>query len=532
VVNESIPVFSLLSHYISVTIIPELQDYWEVTMKKLASLFIAITFFFIPLSNVSASPGGTDLSGGHTCWTNCAQYGLETGEYHYHDSNGDIIRETPEPIPSQPEPAGLFTDTGGHWAEANINLLYEMGLVGGYSDGSFGVKKSITRAEAAAIITRHLGLSPSKPSFTDVSSGHWAYASIGAIAKEGIMGGYTDGSFKPNEAITRAELSAMLVRAYELSGKSTISFKDVSSRHWAYGVIQIMVKNNITGGYPDNTFRPNSNVNRAEFASFLARIIRNTDAEAAGGEITAFFIDVGQGDSILIKTPNGKNILIDGGNRYAGDEVISFLKQKGIHSIDLMVATHPDADHIGGLVDVLKQFPVKKVLDSGKVHTTETYTEYLSLIDQKGIPLAIPSAGEYLNIDEDLIVRVLNSANESSSLNESSIVLKIVHEDVSFLLTGDATVENEEDMLHSFDVSADILKAGHHGSDTSSSINFLKAVQPAFTILSYGENSYGHPYQSVIQRLQSIGSELFSTYNDGNIKVQSTENGYSISGDK
>jgi competence protein ComEC len=137
-----------------------------------------------------------------------------------------------------------------------------------------------------------------------------------------------------------------------------------------------------------------------------------------------------------------------------------------------------------------------------------------------------------LNIDEDLIVRVLNSANESSSLNESSIVLKIVHEDVSFLLTGDATVENEEDMLHSFDVSADILKAGHHGSDTSSSINFLKAVQPAFTILSYGENSYGHPYQSVIQRLQSIGSELFSTYNDGNIKVQSTENGYSISGDK
>ncbi|PWW29392.1 beta-lactamase superfamily II metal-dependent hydrolase [Cytobacillus oceanisediminis] len=491
-------------------------------MKKLVVLFLTVSLFLIPISKVSASPGGTDSSGGHTCWTNCAQYGLETGEYHYHDANGNIIRDNPKPQP------GLFTDTGGHWAEANINLLYELGLVGGYSDGSFGVKKSITRAEVAVIITRHLDLPTARPSFTDVTSKHWAYTSIGAVAKADIMGGYSGGSFKPNAAITRAELAAMLVRAYDLTGKSSISFKDVSTKHWAYGVIQVLVHNDITGGYPDNTFRPNSNVNRAEFASFLARIIRNYDVNIAGGEITAHFINVGQGDSILLETPNGKNVLIDGGNRYAGDEVIDYLAKEGINSIDVMVATHPDADHIGGLIEVLKKVPVKKVLDSGKVHTTQTYTDYLTLIDQKDIPMEIPSKGEFLNIDEDLVVQVLNSTYSSSDLNESSVVLKVVHEDVSFLLTGDATMENEANMTLQYNVSADILKAGHHGSSTSTSSSFLNKVQPSITILSYGDNSYGHPNSEVVLRLKSIGSKIFSTYNDGNIIVESTENGFTV----
>jgi competence protein ComEC len=499
-------------------------------MKKLISLFSILMFLTIPLASVQASPGGTDSSGGHTCWTNCAKYGLETGEYHYHDDEGNIIRED-KPTDPKP-PIGLFTDTGGHWAESAIEYLYNLDLVSGYSDGSFGVKKSITRAEAATIITRHLDLPGSTPSFHDVSSKHWAYYSIGAVSEAHIMGGYEDGSFKANDPISRAELATLLVRAYELSGKDTLTFTDVKSSHWAYGAIQILVKNDITGGYPDNTFRPNNNVTRAEFATFLTRIIKNNQVELAGGEITASFIDVGQGDSTLIQTSEGKTILIDGGDRYSGDEVSSYLRRHGVDTIDLMVATHPDSDHIGGLVDILHNFPVKKVLDSGKVHTTETYQTYLSLLDTMNIPVEIPTIGEFIDFDEHLSIQVLNSTNDSSDSNESSIVLNINHEDVDLLLTGDATIENEQDMMKRFNVDADILKAGHHGSSTSSSLNFLQAVSPDITILSYGENSYGHPDSEVVQRLRSVGSEIYSTYYDGNIVLETGENGYSIMGDK
>jgi competence protein ComEC len=500
-------------------------------MKKLVVSLFTLSMFLVPLSQASASPGGTDSNGGHTCYTNCAQYGLESGEYHFHDDNGDIVTETPEPttpIPSKPQ--GLFTDTAGHWAETNINLLYNKDLVGGYSDGSFGVKKSITRAEVATIITRHLGLETSKPSFEDVSSKHWAYSSIGAVSENEIMGGYKDGSFKPNEPVTRAELSALLTRAYDLSGKSSLDFSDLSTKHWAYEAIQILVNNEIAGGYPDNTFKPNAYLNRAEFATFLANIIKNNDTNIAGGEITASFINVGQGDSILIETPNHKNILIDGGDRYAGDEVINYLNKKGVSSIDLMVATHPDADHIGGLVDVLAKFPVKKVLDSGKTHTTETYKEYLALINQKNIPMEVAKVGSTISLDNGIQIKVLNGLNSNEDSNDSSIVLKVTYGTVDFILTGDAGVENEEKMVANYNVEAEILKVGHHGSDTSTSQAFVNEIDPEVAVLSYGENSYGHPDSGVVSRLKNAGAKLYSTYENGDIVVTTDGSTYNVEG--
>jgi competence protein ComEC len=336
-------------------------------------------------SGISTSAADMDCSDFST-WKEAQDFFISKGgpesDPHRLDRNGDgyACESLPGFDPSyydpKPDPQGIFTDTGGHWAETDIELLYSLGLVGGYSDGSFGVKKSITRAEVATIITRHLNLSGSKPTFSDVSSKHWAYLSIGAVEKEGIMGGYKDGSFNANDPITRAELSTLLVRAYDLTGKSPLSFSDVSSKHWAYYNIQVLVNNGIAGGYPDGTFKPSNNVNRAEFATFLARIIRNDDTVIAGGEIAVSFIDVGQGDSILLETSNGKTMLVDGGNRYAGDEVIAHLNRRGISKINLMVNTHPDADHLGGLIDVLENYPVEMVLDSGKTHTTQTYNDY------------------------------------------------------------------------------------------------------------------------------------------------------------
>ncbi|WP_408008448.1 MBL fold metallo-hydrolase [Pseudalkalibacillus sp. A8] len=196
-----------------------------------------------------------------------------------------------------------------------------------------------------------------------------------------------------------------------------------------------------------------------------------------------------------------------------------------------MVATHPDADHIGGLINVLEQVQVQKILDSGKSHTTDTYYEYLSLIDEKDIPFETAVEGSILEFDDVLNIKVLNALNSSSDLNESSVVLKVSHGDIDFMLTGDASVDNEAEMIQKYDVEAEILKLGHHGSSTSTSQSFVNAVNPEVGILSYGNNSYGHPNSKVVNRMWDFGSTLYSTCDAGSIMVTTNGNNYNVDAD-
>jgi Bacterial Ig domain/S-layer homology domain len=166
-----------------------------------------------------------------------------------------------------------FTDINGHWAENEINKLYELGLVKGYTDGSFGVSNKITRAEVASIISRHLNLTGTPSTFSDVPSNYWASNVIGAIQTNKIMSGYNDGTFKPNAPITRAEIASIIERAYDLKGEGEIGFTDVHSTHWAYKPISVLLFNNLTSGFGNNTFRPNAELSRSEFAAFLSRVI-------------------------------------------------------------------------------------------------------------------------------------------------------------------------------------------------------------------------------------------------------------------
>ncbi|MFT4415333.1 MBL fold metallo-hydrolase [Fredinandcohnia humi] len=247
-------------------------------------------------------------------------------------------------------------------------------------------------------------------------------------------------------------------------------------------------------------------------------------------ELKAHFIDVGQGDSSLIITPNGKTILIDGGKDSAGEKVVSYLKQVGVSTIDLLVSTHPDADHIGGLEDVLNNFTVKKILDSGKTHTSLTYLDYLALIDAKNIPFEVAKEGSSISLDNAVQIKVLNSASGTEDNNESSVVLKITYGEIDFLYTGDAEVEQEAEMVAKYDVEAEVLKVGHHGSDTSTSQAFVNEVKPKVSILSYGkDNTYGHPVSTVVNRLKAIGSNLYSTAVSGDIKVTTNGKTYNVS---
>jgi beta-lactamase superfamily II metal-dependent hydrolase len=252
--------------------------------------------------------------------------------------------------------------------------------------------------------------------------------------------------------------------------------------------------------------------------------------------LTLSFIDVGQGDSILVILPNTKTLLIDGGERQSSGKVLSTLQEHGLSYIDVIVATHPHADHIGGLIDVVNTVDIGQVLDSGQVHTTQTFEDLLDAIYNKQIPLRSVSEGESINLDPTVKIDVLNppeiipdGANNEAEFNDNSVVLKLSYGNFSALLTGDMEERNEARLVfkNATILDADVLKAGHHGSRTSSSSGFLSAVTPELVIISLGAgNSYGHPHQEALDRISASGAKyLLRTDIDGTITLTSDGGG-------
>jgi len=252
--------------------------------------------------------------------------------------------------------------------------------------------------------------------------------------------------------------------------------------------------------------------------------------------LTMSFIDVGQGDSILVILPNTKTLLIDGGERQSSGKVLSTLQEYGLSYIDVIVATHPHADHIGGLIDVINTVNVGQVLDSGQVHTTQTFEDLLDAIYNKQIPLRSVSEGESVNLDPTVKIDVLNppasipdGSNNEAEFNDNSVALKLTYGNFSALLTGDVEERNEARLVfkNATILDADVLKAGHHGSRTSSSLAFLNAVTPEVVIISLGAgNSYGHPHQEALDRISAFGTQyLHRTDIDGTITLISDAGG-------
>lgn len=184
------------------------------------------------------------------------------------------VDPTPEPTTPQETPEVVsFVDTINHWAKASIDVLIAKELLTGYSDGTFRPDSGMTRAEAIKVIATHLGLEGQGSSFTDVASTHWANTFIGAAAQSGLINGYSDGTFRPNEKISRGEIAALITRAFKLTGTGNVSFKDVNGNAWSYKYIDALVSNKITTGYADSTFKPEKVITRAEFATFIARLL-------------------------------------------------------------------------------------------------------------------------------------------------------------------------------------------------------------------------------------------------------------------
>lgn len=240
------------------------------------------------------------------------------------------------------------------------------------------------------------------------------------------------------------------------------------------------------------------------------------------------FLNVGQGDSTLIQMSDGKTVLIDGGESDNG--IVSQLQALGVQRIDLMIATHPHSDHIGGLVQVLQNFPVSKVVTSGQSHTTSVYEHFLDGIFSAQAEYIEVKRGDVISLS-GVDFQVLNPPNfNNSDLNENSVVLQFKVGQTTFLMMGDSGADTEASIISAGLLQkVDILKIGHHASTSGSTLAFLNMIQPKIALYSAGiNNQYGHPDPQIITSLASVGATVYGTDKNGAITIQGDQNGYTI----
>ena len=244
-----------------------------------------------------------------------------------------------------------------------------------------------------------------------------------------------------------------------------------------------------------------------------------TTSMPVDGNLNIYFIDVGQADSILI-TNNNSSMLIDAGNNEDGEDVVNFIKDKGITKLDYVVGTHPHEDHIGGLDDVINSdIEISNIYMPQIETTTKTFEDVINAIQNKGLSITSPKEGDTFNVGNASLEVMTDSILDEDNLNISSITLFMQYGNNKFLFMGDAEAENEETRDWP---KVDLLKVGHHGSNTSSSDKFLNETRPTYSIIMAGEgNSYGLPTEETLNKLQNIGSTIYRTDLNGTITVTS-----------
>lgn len=229
------------------------------------------------------------------------------------------------------------------------------------------------------------------------------------------------------------------------------------------------------------------------------------------------FIDVGQGDAILI-TCAGESMLIDGGNEYKGTTVQLYLHKHNIDSLKYLVASHPDADHIGGLDVIVTKYDIESetVWIPNIVRDTKAYLELVDAIEYRSYKMKLPEK-EFEYSLGDAKISFAYATDESLDDNDKSLVVKVEHGEKSFLFTGDISDAVEASLAEEYNLAADVLKVSHHGSKHSTSHEFIDLVKPAYAVFSVGENSYGHPDGDVAKRLGDFGCKLFRTDEQGSV---------------
>jgi competence protein ComEC len=254
-------------------------------------------------------------------------------------------------------------------------------------------------------------------------------------------------------------------------------------------------------------------------------------ALSENNNLQVYFLNVGQGDSAFVKTPENHQIVIDGGPDSSASGKISSLMPFWDKTIDVIILSHPEKDHMQGLMDILKKYRANYILDSGIKKDSAEYKEWEKILENQkrlGAKVIAVKAGDIIKLG-DVSINILfpyeNFSNEiiKNSANESCVVLDLIFGKNSFLFTGDISDKSEKELMIKSDVAinADVLKVAHHGSKYSTSEKFLEFVSPEFAVICVGKNSYGHPTPEVLQRLEKFGIKVLRTDTNGNVKFVS-----------
>lgn len=246
-------------------------------------------------------------------------------------------------------------------------------------------------------------------------------------------------------------------------------------------------------------------------------------------KLIVHFLDVGQGDSIFIELPNGKTMLVDAGENYHGQGIIDYVQTIGYHKLDYVVATHPHEDHIGSMPYIVRNFEIGSIYMPDVTANTATFESLLKAIKAKGLRVKNGRTGVHIIKDGELTADIIAPDKpDESNLNNSSIVLLLTFGNVSYLLTGDA--ETKELNAIRADMHATVLKAGHHGSKTSTTQTLLKKISPSVTVISCGKNNdYGHPHAEVLKMLKSVNSSVYRTDRDQTVIVTTDGSSLTVS---
>lgn len=249
------------------------------------------------------------------------------------------------------------------------------------------------------------------------------------------------------------------------------------------------------------------------------------DIQSTYGLMRVHFIDVGQGDCSFIELGNGQTMLIDAGNPEDGENIVEYINDLQYADIDYVVATHPHDDHIGGMAEVLEAFPVEKMYMPNTVHTSYSFEHLLNVIEEKDIDLNVAKTGTSILNSGPIDIDILSPVQEEySEMNNYSAVVRIIYGESSFLFTGDAEKIVESEILNS-EIDVDVLKVGHHGSNSSSSEAFIEATTPQIAVISCGQdNMYGHPDYEVLSILDENNVKVYRTDEAGTIMVTADQN--------
>jgi competence protein ComEC len=251
-------------------------------------------------------------------------------------------------------------------------------------------------------------------------------------------------------------------------------------------------------------------------------------------QLTVSFMDVGQADCTVIQY-GGSSMIIDAGGNSTASTLVSEIKNMGISKFDVVVGTHPHEDHIGGMDVVINTFDIGTIYMPKVANNTKTFEDVLTSIQNKGLTVTTPVPGNTFNLGQDVHCTILAPNSSSySDLNSYSIVIKMVYGNTSFLFTGDAEADSEREMLNKgFDLKANVLKVGHHGSTSFTSPEFLKAVSPEYGVIFVGkDNTYGHPHQETLDKLNAAGVKVYRTDLNGNIVFTSNGSNINVTVDK